>query len=96
MRIVVYYRKNLKMSPGKMASQVGHVCKELGKTMTSEAKEDTIIVLGVRDNKYSQLKQMTCYADFPLYEQVDLGYTELTANTPTCFGYIDGGYDYES
>lgn len=89
MKIKVYYRKSLKMTEGKIASQVGHVCKELGRMLPSYAPDDVIIVLGVSDTKYKELclqyqKNTICW-----YEQVDAGNTEVIKGTPTAFGYIE-------
>ena len=46
MRLKIYYRKNLKMSPQKLAAQVGHVAKELSRMYTTTIpQEDSIVVL---------------------------------------------------
>lgn len=88
MRIKIYYRKNLKMSEGKVASQVAHVAKELGRLEYSIASEDVIIVLGVSDTKYKELSLNYQTETFDWYEQVDKGITEVLEDTPTAFGYI--------
>ena len=44
MKIVCYYNKNLKMSEGKIAAQVGHVCKELGKHLWYQFGNHTLDV----------------------------------------------------
>lgn len=89
MKIKIYYRKSLKLSEGKLAAQVGHVCKELGRILPSKPKEDVIIVLGVSDTKYKELSLQYQTEDLFWYEQVDNGMTEIAANTVTCFGYIE-------
>ena len=45
MKFKIYYNKNLKMSEGKLAAQVSHVSKELGRMTKSNPREDVIIVL---------------------------------------------------
>ena len=94
MKIKVYYRKSLKMSEGKLAAQVGHVCKELGRrpdpVMPCDAEDDIIIVLGVSDTKYKELSLQYQTEDLFWYQQIDNGMTEIAANTVTCFGHIEG------
>jgi len=96
MKIICYYNKNLKMSEGKLAAQVGHVCKSIGFTegfnfdYPDDCKEedDIIVVLGLRENKFKEkLKE---YEDKnSTHIQEDLGYTEVEKGTITCFGYIE-------
>lgn len=93
MKITVYYNKNLKMSEGKLASQVGHVCKQLGRNEDSVAKEDVIVVLGLRQNKFTnKLNEVTGVLPnqhHVYWVQEDLGLTEVDKGTITCFGYIE-------
>lgn len=77
------------MSEGKVAAQVGHVAKELGRVMPSIAQEDVIIVLGVSDKKYKELSLQYQTEEYYWYQQVDNGSTEVIKGTPTAFGYID-------
>lgn len=87
MKITCYYNRNLKMSEGKLAAQVGHVCKELGRQKYSDPKEDIIIVLGLRQNKFSdKFFEMRTSPFF--YAQIDLGITEVDNGTVTAFGFI--------
>jgi hypothetical protein len=80
MRIKVIYRKNLKMSEGKLAAQVSHAVKNLGPTPA----DCSIIVLKVSDKKFNELTSKTnCYI------QVDRGLTELPPNTPTTAAWIE-------
>lgn len=96
MKIKVYYNKNLKMSPEKLASQVGHVCKKAGWIQEAELlgamdEYDTIIVLGLRQNKFNEkLEEIKKKVNRNYYFiQEDLGFTEVEKGTITAFGYID-------
>lgn len=88
MKIICYYNKNLKMSEGKLASQVGHVCKELGRKIISNAQEDIIVVLGLRFNKFKEELEKVKEQNF-YHIQKDLGLTEVQKSTITSFGYIE-------
>jgi peptidyl-tRNA hydrolase len=90
LKIKVYYRKSLKLSEGKLAAQVGHICKELGRMITNTIpKEDIIIVLGVSDTKFKELALQVENSEYTWYQQVDNGATEVVAGTITAFGYVE-------
>ena len=90
MKFKIYFRKNLKMSPQKLAAQVGHVTKELGRICRySDPTTDIIIVLEASDKKFEEVKQLTQASNLVNYLQVDLGLTEVPEGTETCFGYIE-------
>ena len=89
LRIKIYYKKNLRLSEGKVAAQCGHVAKELGRMLSSDARTDTIIVLGVSDKKYKELSLQYQKEDIFWYQQIDNGVTEVIKGTPTAFGYIE-------
>lgn len=94
MEIKCYYNKNLKMSDGKMASQIGHLCKKIGwfqEATLLGGEDDKIIVLGLRQNKFKDKFRETGDAiDSSLFFfQVDSGFTEVEKDTLTCFGYVD-------
>lgn len=95
MKIKIYYRKNLCLSIGKLSSQCAHVAKELGRMLPSNARTDTIIVLGVSDNKYKELSLQYQTDDILWYQQIDNGLTEVIKGTPTAFGYIEIGEENE-
>lgn len=79
MKIKVIYRKNLKMSEGKVAAQVAHAVKNLGKT----PKDCDIIVLKVSDKKFNELvSENDCYI------QIDKGLTEVEKDTKTAAAWI--------
>lgn len=82
MKIKVVYRKNLKMSEGKLAAQVAHAVKNLGVTPT----DCDIIVLKVSDKKFSET--VNEYLSYHSYLQIDKGLTEVEPNTETAFAWI--------
>ena len=51
MKIKAIYRRNLKMTEGKVAAQVAHAVKNLGLTPT----DCSIVVLQVSDKKFEEL-----------------------------------------
>lgn len=80
MKIKAIYRRNLKMSEGKVAAQVAHAVKNLGET----PRDCNIVVLKVSDKKfYETIKADTCYV------QIDKGVTEVEAETPTAAAWIE-------
>ena len=88
------------MSSGKIASQVGHVCKRLGWVQEAEMlgaddKYDVIVVLGLRQNKFNEkLKEIEQNVNHNYYVvQKDLGFTEVEEQTITAFGYIEEFYE---
>lgn len=94
MKIICYYNKNLKMSKGKLAAQVGHVCFWLGEyEIHSFLKADdirpTIVVLGLRQNKFNEKLEEVHMLQECIYVQKDLGFTEVKEGTITAFGYIE-------
>ena len=92
MKFKVYFRKNLQMTPQKLAAQVAHVVKELGRMQpNSNPREDIIVVLQASDKKFEEIKD--AFVNTVNYLQVDLGMTEVPAGTETCFGYIDVGVE---
>lgn len=87
MRIKAIYRKNLKMSEGKVAAQVAHAVKNLGFTPI----DCDIIVLKVSDKKFNELiidaKANAYYGQFWL--QKDKGLTEVEQGTATAAAWIE-------
>mgnify|MGYP000132409635 CR=1 FL=1 len=54
MKIICYYNKNLKLTEGKLASQIGHVTKELGRKKPSVSNTDIIVVLKASKKKFDE------------------------------------------
>ena len=80
MRIKAIYKKNLKMSEGKVAAQIAHAVKNLGITPI----DSDIIVLKVSDKKFEELTlQNDCYI------QTDKGMTEVESGTQTAAAWIE-------
>jgi len=80
MKIKAIYRKNLKMTEGKVAAQVAHAVKNLGITPV----DCDIIVLKVSDKKFEELiLEKDCYV------QIDKGLTEVESGTKTAAAWID-------
>ena len=79
------YNRNLKMSPAKLASQVGHVVANIALI------PERIIVLKASktkfDEKIDQLSSNTNFSDWHI--QFDAGYTEVEKGTPTVVGWLE-------
>lgn len=85
MRIKAIYRKNLKMSEGKMAAQIAHAVKNLGLTPI----DCSIVVLGVSDKKFIELRVEATLAGKHIYIQTDNGITEVDPGTTTAAAWIE-------
>jgi len=79
-KVKVIFRKNLKMTPQKLAAQVAHAVVGLGITDPL----CTIVVLHASDKKFFELiERDDCYV------HVDAGYTEVEPGTKTCAAWIE-------
>ena len=77
------------MSPEKLAAQVGHVCKELGRMCPNSVPvEDTIVVLNASAKKFDEMLEHMKYYQHN-YVQIDNGITEVPAGTKTVLGWIE-------
>lgn len=100
MKIKFLVRKNLKMSPGKTAAQVGHVAANLAVSNIAvhEAYKDiepvTHIVLGVSNKKFDEkLAELVDDQEAIWYVTVDAGFSEVPFGTKTVLGFVD---EYET
>lgn len=91
MKIKIYYRKSLKLSPQKLAAVCTHIGKELGKVCgDTVAWDDVVIVLSASDKKFEEYKQYCLDNEEVLYHiHVDRGYTEVEPNTECAVGWIE-------
>ena len=78
MKLKIYYRKNLKMTIGKVAAQAVHAAAGYGYQGGAEA----VIVLGVSDRKFESIRSKG-------FVVTDAGVTEVEPGTPTCVAYLE-------
>jgi peptidyl-tRNA hydrolase len=95
-KIKIFYRKNLKMTPGKIAAQCVHAA--LG--LRNPDPMMSVIVLGVSDKKFKEYvewikeyikdvyKAEECSNSW-YYLVKDLGYTEVPAGTETALAIYE-------
>ena len=98
MKIKCLYRKNLKLSEQKLAAQVGHVVGNLLRLNDEYGfgkigRDTNIVVLRASDKKFEEkrqeLKDLKGKDKLIYYLQVDLGLTEIPAETETVIGWIE-------
>lgn len=79
MRLKILYRKNLGMSPGKLAAQ----CVHASRRVAFPEEVNAVVVLGVSDAKFNEAK--------PKAETVikDAGYTEVAPGTETVLAFFE-------
>ena len=85
MTIKVLYRRNLKMSDGKLSAQVAHAVKNLGKTPV----DCDIIVLKASDTKFEERIKKLVDTNRKYYIQVDKGLTEVEQGTATAVAWVE-------
>jgi len=78
-KIKILYRKNLKMSVGKIAAQSVHAA--IGLPDVDDMM--SVVVLGVSDKKFQEAK------DRANYVVRDAGYTEVEPGTETCLAFYE-------
>lgn len=96
-RIKLLFRKNLKMTPGKLAAQSVHAALGLARlTFTAADPMLSVVVLGASDNKFEEKKaelsqplgpQFDLTA--PFYVVKDAGYTEVPPGTETVMAFLE-------
>jgi peptidyl-tRNA hydrolase len=80
MKLKILYRKNLKMSPGKIAAQCVHAATGLH----HDDYGMSVVVLAVSDKKFQDLPPGSgCFL------VRDAGHTEVEPGTPTCIAYYE-------
>ena len=95
MKIKCLYRKNLKLSPEKLAAQTGHVVGNIIQRAIRRLqminKDTTIIVLKASDKKFEEKRQELEQSNPQIiyYLQVDRGFTEIPEGTETVIGWME-------
>jgi peptidyl-tRNA hydrolase len=91
MKLKIYYRKNLKLSPQKLAAVCTHIGKELGKVCGyTYAWEDKVVILTASDKKFEEYKDNCRNNSGVLYHiHIDRGFTEVEPNTECAIGWIE-------
>lgn len=91
MKIKVLYRKNLKMTEGKLAAQVAHAVKNLQMTLlgASTPLDSDIIVLTASDKKFTEMVEVLKSEGYEYFVQVDKGLTEIPTGTMTTVAWIE-------
>lgn len=91
MRIKCYYNRNLKMSPEKLAAQIGHVAIGVSNFYMNHHNEQPnyIIVLGASPSKMKSIRSELQEKGVLVYTQVDLGLTEVPEGSETAIGYVE-------
>lgn len=84
MKIKILYRKNLKMSDGKIAAQSVHAALLLYKIDDRTEFDASVVVLGVSDKKFEEQKVGKNIALIR-----DKGLTEVAPDTETCFAFLE-------
>ena len=84
MRLKILARKNLKMTPGKLAAQSVHAALGLALKAHLEAAMP-VVVLEVSDKKF----QEAVAANECCYVVHDAGYTEVPAGAQTCVAFLE-------
>jgi len=83
-RIKVLYRKNLKMSPGKLAAQTGHAVLGLQPIV-----DTSIVVLEASDKKFfEKIEQLESEGE-KHHVVCDAGRTEVEPGTQTCVAFLE-------
>ena len=85
MKIKILYRKNLKMSEGKLAAQAVHAALLLYTQDERTSVGASVVVLGVSDKKFEEGKNG--HSMIALIK--DKGLTEVAPGTETCYAFLE-------
>jgi peptidyl-tRNA hydrolase len=94
-RIKILVRRNLKMSPGKVAAQSVHGVLGLASVLEASSAELlmmanlTTVTLDASNQKFWQTKKELDESGTPLYLFEDAGYTEVEKNTATVLVFLE-------
>src|SRR5271163_1820487 len=94
-RIKILVRRNLKMSPGKVAAQSVHASLALASIMNASPDELmmmanlTTVTLDASDQKFWNAKKELDEVGIPCYAFEDAGYTEVEKNTVTVMAFLE-------
>lgn len=85
MKLKILYRKNLKMSPGKIAAQAVHAATGIG----HEYATMPVVVLSVSDKKFNDQCSLLANGKQCFHIVTDAGHTEVEPGTMTCVAYYE-------
>jgi len=94
-RIKILVRRNLKMSPGKVAAQSVHAVLALASIMKASPAELlqmanlTTVTLDASNQKFWKVKKELEENGIPCYAFEDAGYTEVENNTVTVLAFLE-------
>jgi peptidyl-tRNA hydrolase len=94
-RIKILVRRNLKMSPGKVAAQSVHAALALASVLNASPAELlkmanlTTVTLDASDQKFWRMKKELDDNGIPCYAFEDAGYTEVEKNTVTVLAFLE-------
>lgn len=93
MKIKICYRKNLKMSAGKLAAVCTHIGKELGRRRcccfeSYDPTKDVDTVLMASDSAFNRWKALCRDNNYTYHIHVDNGMTEVDTYTECAIGWI--------
>jgi peptidyl-tRNA hydrolase len=80
-KLKILYRRNLKMTPGKIAAQAVHAAIAIG----ADNPMMSVVVLAASDKKFEDEK----LAPRRMAVVRDAGYTEVMPNTETCLAFYE-------
>lgn len=86
--VTCIYRRNLKMTPGKLAAQVAHAVSRIRKM---NGPPDRIIVLKASDKRFLEEVEMvkSRMQEGSWYIHTDEGLTELSKDTQTVLAWLN-------